>query len=371
MCPPSLNPNAEIGFDCTPEEICSSLHKMMKGSPLPSNVVDDICPYIYTPSNLPADIWYLIEKSMDKDKETETGLWKVKGEALKLFTNAAITGWRSTLEYYEGQSPSVLKTDWLMQQYWVTETNLDGSSKQAKESSSLCRVFIEQEHISHKREELDAQRLLVAASSTNSSGSTSKAEVDRAAVADQLADDLETDADCYARGDYLEMLDLDIPLFSSSSTDNSSCMSLSSDEYFDSLALLREIESESIQESLQKNVAASCKPDEMILGPASPGSIVNIHQSQQTCEQSESKPTCELSAQVAGPSGSNDEVNKRRSRKHKLAYKDKGSSSDSSHGGHSSSGGDGGEKKASSSKGRTKKKRKNKYFCFMPFNFMF
>ncbi|CAL1396269.1 unnamed protein product [Linum trigynum] len=149
MCPPSLNPNAEIGFDCTPEEICSSLRKMMKGSPLSSNVVDDICPYIYTPSNLPAGIWYLIEKSMEKDKETETGL----------------------------------------------------RNKQAKESSSLCRVFIEQEHINHKREEVDAQNLVFAASSTNSSGSTSKAEGDRAVVADQLADDLEADDDCYAQGD--------------------------------------------------------------------------------------------------------------------------------------------------------------------------
>ncbi|CAI0435402.1 unnamed protein product [Linum tenue] len=364
MCPPSLNPNAEIGFDCTPEEICSSLHKMMKGSPLPSNVVDDICPYIYTPSNLPADVWYLIEKSMENNKNTETGFWKVKGEALKLFTNAAFTGWRSTLEYYEGQDPSVLKTDWLMQQYWVTETDLNDSGKQAKESSSLCRVFIDRDRLNHKREEVDAQKLMIAAFSTDSSGSTSKAEGDRAAVADKLADDLEADADCYARGDYLEMLDLDIPLSSSSGTDNSSCASISSDEYFDSWALLREIESESIPESVQKNVSPSCKPDEMVLGPASPGSPVSIRESKPTCQQQQS-------ARVAGPSGSNDEVKQRPSRKHKLADKDKGSSSDSSHGGKSSSGGDGGEKKASSSKGRTKKKRKNKYFCFMPFNFMF
>ncbi|CAL1410992.1 unnamed protein product [Linum trigynum] len=364
MCPPSLNPNAEIGFDCTPEEICSSLHKMMKGSPLPSNVVDDICPYIYNPSNLPANVWYLIEKSMENNKETETGFWKMKGEALKLFTDAAVIGWRSTLEYYEGRNPSVLKTDWLMQQYWVTETNLDESSKQAKESSNLCRVFIERDHLNHQREEVDPVQLLVAASSTGSSGSTSKAEGDRAAVADELADALEADDDCYARGDYLEMLDLDIPLFSSSSTDNSSCESISSDECFDSWALLREIESESIQESVQKNAAASCKPDEMIPGPASPGSAFSILESKPTCEQKQS-------ARVAGPSVSNDEVKQRRSRKHKLADKDKGSSSDSSHGGKSSSGGDGGEKKASSSKGRTKKKRKNKYFCFMPFNFMF
>lgn len=46
------------------------------------------------------------------------------------------------------------------------------------------------------------------------------------------------------RGDYLELLDLDNPASSSSSSENSSRFSLSSDEYFDPLALLQELRSE-------------------------------------------------------------------------------------------------------------------------------
>ncbi|CAN1835873.1 NAC domain-containing protein 78 [Linum perenne] len=381
MCPPTLNPIADIGFDGTPEEICKSLHKLMRGSPLPSNVVDDVSPYLYAPSNLPADIWYFISKSVE-NKDTGKGFWKMKGESLKLFTDSMITGWRSTLEYYEGEEPKGLKTDWLMQQYWVSEKDIGESSK-AKESSSLCRVFLDRDHVDQKREgvaaplvpdEAEGQRRLIT-SSVSSSGSTSKAEGDRDDVADVWANILQ---ERYAGGDYLEMLDLAIPASSSSSTDNSSCMSLSSDEYFDSLALLREIESDSIQDSVQRNgesklnVSTSCKPEELIMNPGSPGLIMSIQETKPSSEQ----------ATRTGPSSSvvadqhkdqNDKVHQKQkqqqgSRKHKLAHKDKGSSSDSSHGGSSSGACRDGEKKGS--KG-TIKRRKNKYLCFMPFNFIF
>jgi len=46
-------------------------------------------------------------------------------------------------------------------------------------------------------------------------------------------------------GDYLELLDLDIPQSSSSRSDNSSCMTMSSDEIFDYLVAMLDSEAES------------------------------------------------------------------------------------------------------------------------------
>lgn len=38
-----------------------------------------------------------------------------------VFRNSSITGWRATLEFYEGTAPHALKTDWVMQQYKITQ----------------------------------------------------------------------------------------------------------------------------------------------------------------------------------------------------------------------------------------------------------
>lgn len=56
------------------------------------------------------------------------------------------------------------------------------------------------------------------------------------------AEDNLPEADNFSEDDFLELDDLDQPLSPSSSSDNSSCMTLSSDEYFDHLALLQELE---------------------------------------------------------------------------------------------------------------------------------
>lgn len=101
------------------------------------------------------------------------------------------------------------------------------------------------------------------------------------------------ETDCFSRGDYLELQDLDNPASRSSSSDNSSCMTMSSDEYFDSIALLRDLESESNQALAQKDkdcklsVTASLRPDEVVVLPASQGtSIINFPAPMYSCRSS-------------------------------------------------------------------------------------
>lgn len=82
--------------------------------------------------------------------------------------------------------------------------------------------------------------------------------------------------DYVSRGDYMELLDLDTPVSPSSSSD-SSCVTMSSNECFDSLALLQDLEPETNNEPVQKdagckfNIAASIKPTEVVICPAFSG----------------------------------------------------------------------------------------------------
>ncbi|KAK3003092.1 hypothetical protein RJ639_018593 [Escallonia herrerae] len=62
-------------------------------------------------------------------KDSENGFWKVKGKACEIFTNSTITGWRTTLEFYEGQAPHGRRTDWLIQEYGITYKGVGNNSK--------------------------------------------------------------------------------------------------------------------------------------------------------------------------------------------------------------------------------------------------
>lgn len=74
------------------------------------------------------------------------------------------------------------------------------------------------------------------------------------------------DIDFFAGGNFMELKDLDNPASPSSSSDNSSAISISSDECFDSLAILQELDEPILEhkDSGKKlDVSAADKPDEL------------------------------------------------------------------------------------------------------------
>ncbi|BFG17906.1 hypothetical protein CerSpe_041800 [Prunus speciosa] len=80
--------------------------------------------------------------------------------------------------------------------------------------------------------------------------------------------------DYVSRGDYLELLDLDTPASFSFSSD-SSCLTMSSDECFDSLALLEELEPKNSPYLVNNNagckfsISAPPRADELVMFAAS------------------------------------------------------------------------------------------------------
>ncbi|KAL8166067.1 hypothetical protein V2J09_007566 [Rumex salicifolius] len=229
MMPPKPCCIDEIGSIWTDEQLILILQSIQNGyseASLPNNVVADINPYLHEPSNLPEGIWFIV---YSKDpKQAEVGIWKAKDDPCQIYTNSSFTGWRTTLEFYKGQSNNSRRTDWVMQDYSIT----DNICSNVKERRSLCRVFLS-----------DGQSKTKA---THDEPLKSKLHVEmerHQIMLPRQEGDTSIQSDYFEEGNFLEILDLENDL-SSSSSGNSSCVSPSSDLCFDSVALLHELEDE-------------------------------------------------------------------------------------------------------------------------------
>ncbi|CAL8988734.1 unnamed protein product [Prunus brigantina] len=383
MHPQSAALPADIGFQCTDEELCISLGKIISGSPLPGNVIEDANPYQLVPSNLPDGFWYFIHSN--ENKPTNFGYWRTKGEACRIFSNSSITGWRATLEFYQGQAPHESKTDWVMQEYWLTQKKLSEDSK-AKEPRSLCRVFCSNEQksncknlqkmVSSDSASYSTHSAVPRAENCTSHSSTSKPQVIKdnergtLIVAERVPDhnvQIMPEVDYVSRGDYLELLDLDTPASFSFSSD-SSCLTMSSDECFDSLALLEELEPKNSQDLVNKNagckfsISAPPRPDELVMFAASSGSFSKSPSEERVKTHSPILPGSAVCGKISGKTSNN------MSRIQKPDNRNEGGPStshnvDVSPSRHTAS--QEGKRRARTI-GRTEKLKK-KYFCFMPF----
>lgn len=226
MSPPSPIPLAAENEYWTDEGIFMFLSNFKTGKPLPSNVDSEVNPYQYRPQDLPGDRWYFC--SVVK-KDSEFGFWLETGEPMEIFSNSAISGFRTTLKFYEGKIPRGRKTDWVMQEYRITEKlKID-----VKDHRALCRVF--------------------------------------------LAAEISPEMECILTGDYFELNDLlDDPGSGSSSSANSSCLTMTSDEYFDSIALLQQLDDDENrkQSSVKFNLSAPVN-SKVVICPTTTVSLKN------------------------------------------------------------------------------------------------
>ncbi|KAJ9674649.1 hypothetical protein PVL29_023902 [Vitis rotundifolia] len=172
------------------------------------------------------------------------------------------------------------------------------------------------------------------------------------------------DIDYFSDGDFLELYDLADPVSPSSSSDNSSCLSQTSDECFDSLALLRDLEPDK-DAGCKFSVAASHMPDKVVLQPASSGSLTRDDRRKLPAEGSPKTDSSLLGSTklsekkgvkraIATPQEADNKVEGPSSNPHNLVASS-------------------GSNKAASSDGKgkaaadRKKNSKRKYLCFMPF----
>ncbi|KAJ4967590.1 hypothetical protein NE237_019439 [Protea cynaroides] len=312
MCPSApVPPLADIEFHCTDDELVEHLERMVCGAPLPANVIMEVNPYNVLPWNLPDKIWYFFNS--EDPKVTGTGYWKATGEGRIISKNSTTTGCKTTLEFYTDEAPYGTKTDWMMYEYKIYQKGLL-EKNEIQDSSSLCRVFLNSiqnpdYEAHHSRAGADdasgdyihpmsairvnAEEICLHAQDGSSrsqvihgSDEDGPTAVSEMHLPDQRPDNpvqaLHENYD-FSRGDFLELLDLVKPGSPSSGSENLSCLSMSSDECSDSLALLRDLEGGKGQNT-QKNqinsnfsVSISHRPNQMVFKPTSSGSAVEQH----------------------------------------------------------------------------------------------
>ncbi|KAK4745702.1 hypothetical protein SAY87_012014 [Trapa incisa] len=271
MYPLAVAPLSGPDLHCTYAELISSLFKLQQGlSDLPPNVITCVNPYCSRPENISDKCWFFIGSERGS-KAIEGGVWKPKGDPFPVFSDTVINGWKTILEFFEEKTPhSWQKTGWVMHEFKITPYELGQSihDVNAHETSVLCRVFLSGDNLTHqdivlKYSDDDSAvgkrphpmpLVLLNTGGRFEKGSTSNhQENDQceqgtpegpqtgSPLTDPAPENLREN-DIISNGDYLELCDLGAPGSPSSSSDNSSCVTMSSDECFDTLDLLQDLE---------------------------------------------------------------------------------------------------------------------------------
>ncbi|KAL8225774.1 hypothetical protein R6Q57_018331 [Mikania cordata] len=141
-----------------------------------------------------------------------------------MFSNSSLFGMKTTLQFHEGRAPNGRKTDRVMQEYRTPES----CDNDATDHMALCRVFLADECSTHCIADIDVQ-------------------ISRPTLLNENASDM----DYILRGDYIELNDLIDPGSCSSVSADSSCLTTTSDEYFDPMALLQELDKHIIDQEMK------------------------------------------------------------------------------------------------------------------------
>ncbi|XP_048131238.1 NAC domain-containing protein 101-like isoform X2 [Rhodamnia argentea] len=362
MCPPVVAPSLADMNECrTYEELFVFMFCMAEGYFVPANVITDVNPFNCLPETLLENIWYFMN-SME-NKGVEGGLWDPSGEPREVFGDASINGWQETYQFYEGQGSDVKKTDWLMLEYYMTP-KASSEAASAKDAKSLCKVFRGSSSPLSGSEMLQNQ-MQVDTTSLDIMRRTSSFILPSHPVENL------PELDEFDPRDYIELLDLGIPQSPSSSSDNSSCMTMLSDECFDFLDALVDLEAESGDHEERKDAGCDLVAQAAISGlpleerPSEntrDGKAVNKDSSPPLTLDSRSS---ELSNISLAPSadGRNKTDGRLKKLKRKYLPASSSQSSDGSNSSRAPSPGPGGRAKTNG----TLKKLQKKCLCFMPF----
>ncbi|KAI4366389.1 hypothetical protein MLD38_022273 [Melastoma candidum] len=248
MSPQATPPIPDLSEPCSDEEIFVSLENFEGGGPLPANVRSGVNPYHSKPEDLSSGIWYFIV--LRSLVAWEHGAWKAARGPSRIFTNDSITGWRTTYEYHHQPSLGSSTADLLMQEYTITRNGKDDKTV-GEDTSALCRVHRNRSSLivldlpqGHGLFDTstgtpgNSGHMLgldfIARQGEASTSNRQANDADAAAIVarydpvnqDIVADDEEGDFE----RDYLELDDLRGSESPSSSSGNSSCMTMSPNE---------------------------------------------------------------------------------------------------------------------------------------------
>ncbi|KAJ3689185.1 hypothetical protein LUZ61_018349 [Rhynchospora tenuis] len=74
------------------------------------------------------------------NRATRSGYWKSTGKDRKVYSQNRPIGMKKTLVYYRGRAPQGIRTNWVMHEYRLDETECENTMG-IQDSYALCRVF--------------------------------------------------------------------------------------------------------------------------------------------------------------------------------------------------------------------------------------
>ncbi|XP_068653921.1 NAC domain-containing protein 54-like [Aristolochia californica] len=150
MAPVTLPPG--FRFHPTDEELVAYyLDRKITGRPIELEIIPDVDLYKCEPWDLPDKSflpsndmeWYFFSPRDRKypngartNRATKAGYWKATGKDRIVKSQKRALGMKKTLVYYRGRAPHGIRTNWVMHEYRVIE-----SESVLKDAYALCRIF--------------------------------------------------------------------------------------------------------------------------------------------------------------------------------------------------------------------------------------
>ncbi|KAL2335089.1 hypothetical protein Fmac_016302 [Flemingia macrophylla] len=168
--PPSNN-NLPPGFRFHPtdeELILHYLRKKVASIPLPVSIIAEVDIYKFDPWELPAKAafgekeWYFFSPRDRKypngarpNRAAGSGYWKATGTDKNIVGRGGVImrehfGVKKALVFYEGRPPKGVKTNWIMHEYRLVDTNRPIRLKYASmrlDDWVLCRIYKKSKHV--------------------------------------------------------------------------------------------------------------------------------------------------------------------------------------------------------------------------------
>ncbi|KAK7394106.1 hypothetical protein VNO78_14625 [Psophocarpus tetragonolobus] len=156
-------------FHPTDEElVVQYLKRKVFSCPLPASIIPEVDVCKSDPWDLPGDLeqerYFFSTKEAKypngnrSNRATNSGYWKATGLDKQIVAskgNNQVVGMKKTLVFYRGKPPHGARTDWIMHEYCLLNSN----SQAPMENWVLCRIFLKRRNGAKNREEKDIDTL--------------------------------------------------------------------------------------------------------------------------------------------------------------------------------------------------------------------
>lgn len=85
--------------------------------------------------------WYFFSRKTQNERVTNNGYWKAMGiEEAVLSSSGRRVGTKKYLVFYLGESPSGIKTNWIMHEYHLSDSASSSSSRSSSKGRSTKKI---------------------------------------------------------------------------------------------------------------------------------------------------------------------------------------------------------------------------------------